>query len=140
MGKKNIGKKFVYVVDDCPAYRSLLKLALEREGYRVRLFENGAYALKALNRYESIISYPALILSDLRMPMVNGLELYDEVKRSPLTKNIPFLFMSAGKEKPLIAAAEERSEQPVFNKLTRLNLLPKVVNEVLLEQNCLVDG
>ena len=64
----------IAVVDDDPAQRQLLANALERAGYAVRLCENGKEGLAAAPDC-------ALMLLDVRMPGMSGLEVLEHVKR-----------------------------------------------------------
>jgi CheY-like chemotaxis protein len=58
----------VLVVDDTPALKHLLKLALTSEGYTVAVADHGAHALRLLETFA-----PCLILLDLRMPVMDGI-------------------------------------------------------------------
>ncbi len=57
----------VLVVDDTPALKHLLQLALTNEGYTVAVADHGAHALRLLETFA-----PCLILLDLRMPVMDG--------------------------------------------------------------------
>jgi two-component system, chemotaxis family, chemotaxis protein CheY len=58
----------VLVVDDTPALKHLLELALTHEGYTVAVADHGAHALRLLESFA-----PCLILLDLRMPVMDGI-------------------------------------------------------------------
>ncbi len=61
--------KTILVVDDDKNLRRLYKDELEAEGYRVALAENGREALEIVSR-----EIPSLVLMDIRMPEMDGLE------------------------------------------------------------------
>jgi signal transduction histidine kinase/ligand-binding sensor domain-containing protein/DNA-binding response OmpR family regulator len=82
-------KKSILIVEDEPAIRFLLKDLLE-ESYIVFEAENGRHAIELLK-----IITPNLIISDIMMPDINGLELCNKVKNSPDTCHIPFILLSA---------------------------------------------
>lgn len=128
-------KGLVYVVDDNRLYREVIKMILEKEGYAVRLFDDGIYVLKAMNVHKAIKqNVPNLIISDIEMSVIGGLTLFDEVyKLARGSKPTPFLFMTGTTEKELIAAAEERSEYPVIQKEALLKPLAEIINNVLSE-------
>ncbi len=82
-------KKSILIVEDEPAIRFLLKDLLE-ENYILYEAENGRQAIELLK-----IVTPNLIISDVMMPDINGLELCNKVKNSPDTCHIPFILLSA---------------------------------------------
>jgi CheY-like chemotaxis protein len=79
----------VLVVDDEASVRILLQLALEDAGYTVSLAANGREALVCL------VGGPAdIVLTDLQMPGLGGVELFTELRAQGF--RIPVVFMSAG--------------------------------------------
>lgn len=79
----------ILVVDDDPGIRSLLLDLLNEEGYTVRLATDGLGALA-----QFAVELPAVVLSDLHMPRMNGWELLDAVRERALPVRV--VFMSAG--------------------------------------------
>jgi len=71
-----MSKAVILVVDDEPAIRNLLQEVLQREGYEVVQAETGEKALAALDA-----SLPDLVLTDMRMPGMDGMRLLEEVRR-----------------------------------------------------------
>lgn len=88
-GLEQTEKKFILIVEDEPAIRYLLKDLLE-ENYIVYEAENGKQAIELM-----MIITPHLIISDVMMPEINGLELCNKVKNSAETCHIPFILLSA---------------------------------------------
>lgn len=86
---EQVEKKSILIVEDEPAIRFLLKDLLE-ENYILYEAENGRQAIELLK-----IVTPNLIISDVMMPEINGLELCNKVKNSPDTCHIPFILLSA---------------------------------------------
>jgi two-component system response regulator PilR (NtrC family) len=82
------GKPRVLVVDDEPSIRELLGIVLAREGYDVVLAESGAHALSTLDRLAV-----DLVISDIRMPGVSGVELLRAAKQSD--PDMPVVMMTA---------------------------------------------
>lgn len=80
----------IMVVDDTPANLNLLKEMLGLRGYRVRVFPRGCLALAAAAQEP-----PDLILLDINMPEMNGIEVCTHLKEYPRLKDIPVLFLSA---------------------------------------------
>jgi len=79
----------VLVVDDDAAIRDMVTMALQDEGYEV-VTAVGAQAL-AVARALS----PAVILLDIMMPDMDGLEVSRHLRADPATRNIPIVAMSA---------------------------------------------
>ncbi|MEZ4648545.1 MAG: sigma 54-interacting transcriptional regulator [Candidatus Eisenbacteria bacterium] len=78
----------LFVVDDEAAQREILVDILTDEGYEVHAFSSGAEALRAL---DAVV--PGLVLTDLRMPEMDGLELLARVKERHA--DLPVLLMTA---------------------------------------------
>lgn len=89
----------VLVVDDEPSLREVLRKMLERDGHDVREAEDGEDALIRL------AEQPAdLVISDIMMPKMDGLELVRRMKAEPLNSQIPVIILTAK------GAAETRIE------------------------------
>lgn len=67
----------ILVVDDEQEIRDMCKRALERAGYRVDVSQNAQEALELLDKEEDY----ELVLTDLNLPGLNGLELIREIKK-----------------------------------------------------------
>ena len=83
----------ILVVDDKPDNLRLMSEVLEHEGYRVRVAPGGELALKSVSA-----RLPALILLDIKMPDLDGLEVCRRLKADPMTADIPIIFLSALRE------------------------------------------
>lgn len=81
------------VVDDEPNILDALELILSDVGYQVDATTSSREALNMLNATEH--HKPDLIISDIVMPEMSGLELFDNVRASTRLDKIPFLFISA---------------------------------------------
>jgi len=79
----------ILIVEDDIELRYLIRQVLQ-EQYIVYEANNGIEALRILNR-----SYPDLIISDVMMPEMDGMELCREIKNTPATAQIPFIMLSA---------------------------------------------
>ena len=78
----------ILVVDDEPSIRTLVEDCLTAEGYRVETATNGAEALRALEQ-----SRPALVLLDMRMPVLDGWGFARKLKERRI--KVPILVMTA---------------------------------------------
>jgi two-component system, sensor histidine kinase and response regulator len=84
------------VVEDDPSLLEGIRAILELEGYTVDSAENGVNALEKLR---SASTLPDLIVSDIMMPYMDGLQLLQKVRDEPLWTALPFIFLTAKNEK-----------------------------------------
>lgn len=82
--------KRILAVDDDESIRRILQVNLERGGYTVETAESGASALPLLlkNHYD-------LLISDVMMPEMDGLELLEHVRQSPELRRLPVILLTA---------------------------------------------
>ena len=80
----------VLIVDDNPANLRLLTQMLKEQGYRVRVANNGAQAVKSVRS-----NPPDLLLLDIIMPEMDGYEVCKYLKTNEQYRNIPVVFISA---------------------------------------------
>jgi signal transduction histidine kinase/CheY-like chemotaxis protein len=84
------GPAHLLVVEDQPTNAELLRRVLEREGWVVDCAANGREALAAV-----ALARPALILLDLMMPEMDGLEFLEQLRRNPAAAAIPVIVITA---------------------------------------------
>lgn len=84
--------KKILIADDEEAVRFVIKCALEDEGYEVITAGDGYEAIN-LTREE----IPDLVILDINMPEISGLEVTRMIRKEKITKNIP-VFISTGIE------------------------------------------
>lgn len=80
----------ILIVDDEPDIRGFLSAVLADEGFAVRSAGDGSQALEALAS-----SRPALVILDLMMPQVSGLQVLEALQARPETARIPVIVLSA---------------------------------------------
>ena len=80
----------ILVVDDEPDVLELVVYHLEKEAYRVDVADTGDKALKMARE-----NLPSLLVLDLMLPGINGLEICRLLKRDPKTRDIPILMLTA---------------------------------------------
>ncbi len=103
----------ILVVDDQPINVQLLKRKLEREGIRIIAAYNGSDALELVGR-----EHPDLILLDVMMPDMDGIEVCQRVQANEDTRSIPIIFITArtskeGKLEGLGAGAVDYITKPI---------------------------
>ncbi len=86
--------KLILIVDDEEAIVFSLQRILELSGtYEVLTATSGEQALKEIKQ-----TVPDLIISDIKMPGMDGLELCKKIRSNEVTTNIPFIFLTAKRE------------------------------------------
>jgi two-component system cell cycle response regulator DivK len=103
----------ILVVDDAPVNLKLMRLLLTHEGYDVRTAERAEDALLMLSDYR-----PELILADLQLPGMNGLEMTRRVKQNPQTNAIRVVALTAcamagDRERALLAGCDDYISKPI---------------------------
>jgi CheY-like chemotaxis protein len=81
----------ILVVDDDPTIRTVLEALLEDEGFTPVMAVNGRDAVECVAK-----DPPALILMDLMMPVMSGIDAVRHLKSDDVTADIPIIAMSAG--------------------------------------------
>jgi len=115
----------ILLVEDEPALRKLMRGALEREGYTIVEAKDGAEALSICEQNPAI----GLIVSDLAMPQMTGLELREKV--AVMCPNMKFLLIS-GYVKDVVISPEQVAKFAEFlEKPFRPNELTQKVRELL---------
>lgn len=91
--------KKIVLAEDNSIFLLLLKFRLEKEGYKILTAVNGKEALEIIEEHN-----PDLILTDIMMPFISGLEVISHV-RNKLNQQIPIIvFSSAGQEEIVLKA------------------------------------
>src|SRR5262245_23687200 len=80
----------VLIVEDEPDIRDLLAFHLEREGYQVSKCRSGADAVR-----QARASPPDLMLLDLMLPEMDGLEVCRRLRGDPATASLPIVMLTA---------------------------------------------
>src|SRR5439155_6667034 len=94
----------ILVVDDSEVMHSFMRLLLNRrKDYQVRFLKNGREALDTITSYGE----PSLILLDINMPVMSGLELLGQLTELGLTPRVPVILISTeGKEEDVLRGLE----------------------------------
>src|SRR5262245_19751981 len=89
----NMAKPKILIVEDEASLVDVLSYNLQREGYDVVVAKEGHEGLR-----KSQMLSPDLVLLDLMLPGMNGLDICRELRASPRTANIPILMLTAKAE------------------------------------------
>ncbi len=103
----------ILVVDDCPTSRRITSTYLESFGCVVSQARDGKMALEMLRAEQTVRTNFDLIITDFRMPEINGYELARKVRAMPACKDIPIMVVTG-----LLELVEGQSdEQEVFDHI-----------------------
>lgn len=86
----NESNAHLLVVEDVQDTRQMLDVALTFKGYQVTTATDGLEALESVQKER-----PALIITDILMPHMDGFSLAHRLRVNPETRNIPIIFLSA---------------------------------------------
>lgn len=111
---------YILVVDDDPAILDIVCWTLEDEGFATRRAMDGLEALDIIQN-----APPDLLLLDLRMPRLNGWEVYRILTTDPHLQHIPIIIMTADQ-----AAYARRHDMTSARFLAKPFNLPDLVNAV----------
>ena len=83
-------KSTIMVVDDDHELVTIVRIILEQKGFNVRYAYNGPQLFAGLDEHK-----PDLIILDIMMPEMDGLEVLTRLKANPDTSSIPVIFLTA---------------------------------------------
>jgi two-component system, OmpR family, response regulator VicR len=86
----NTGNKFILCIEDEPEMIDLIRLILERRGFKVEGASGGMEGIRKVRELR-----PDLVLLDLMMPDMDGWEVYQQMKADEATRGIPVIVVTA---------------------------------------------
>ncbi len=119
--------KTIVIVDDSESIRELLKMMLEEEGFHLLVGKDGKDALKFFNGHQPI----DLLLTDLHMPNMNGMELIKAVREIPDFRYMPILFLTTETKLETKKEAKEAGATGWITKPFDKERLLSVIKKVL---------
>jgi len=122
-------ERLILVVDDSPTIRSMVRKGLERAGFQVATAENGKRGLEYLREQR-----PDLILSDIDMPEMNGVEFCTAVHGLRDFAAIPFVIMSSNNDRAILRRMLERGASNYLVKPFNLEQLIITIENLLSDQ------
>ena len=114
----------ILVVDDDPLAAAMVAAVLEGLGHSVLQAENAIDAAEQLNAHSNI----ALVVSDMNMPMVSGIDLFRELRAQGNT--LPFILLTGDSPEGLLAQ-EPRLDACLAKDFTLEEHLPALIGEVM---------
>ena len=122
-------KKKILIVEDNPQNMKLLEMLLEAKGYILLEAIDGEQAMDV-----ATTERPDLILMDIQLPKMSGLEVTRKLRQLPAFNHIPIIAITAyamkgDKEKFIKAGCDAYLPKPIDTRE-----LPRVISEMLLHQ------
>jgi CheY-like chemotaxis protein len=118
--------KTILVVEDNPDAREMVSVVLTSAGFSVRTAGDGQEALDAVEDWQ-----PDLIITDIQMPKVDGIEMIKRIRNRFKSKAVPIVVMSAitsaATQEALDAGANESAPKPMQVRLL-LNLVRQLLS------------
>jgi two-component system, OmpR family, phosphate regulon response regulator PhoB len=115
-------QKKILVVEDEHAIREMVAFNLGRAGYEVRPAADGREARESIAN-----GYPDLVLMDWMLPDVSGLELTRQLKRDPLTRDIPVIMLTArAEEDDRVAGLDGGADDYIVKPFSPRELLARI--------------
>jgi CheY-like chemotaxis protein len=90
----------ILAVEDEPDYLEMLQDVMKEIGHSITIAANGAEALKVLDRERIDV-----IVSDVKMPVMDGVEFHAKVREKPDHRNTPFVFLTGISDLSRVQAA-----------------------------------
>jgi two-component system response regulator len=118
----------ILLVDDDPDDVTLALRALDRQhlANRVHVVRDGEAALAYLRD----MARPRLVLLDLKLPKVTGLDVLAEVRRDPRLKTLPVVILTSSREEPDVARAYDLGANSYIVKPVDFDQFLRAVSEV----------
>lgn len=113
----------IAIIEDDPTISQMYRMKFEADGFEVRLAANGHIGVKLVEEFQ-----PDIILLDLQMPELNGVEALQQIRKHDWGKTIPVIILTnLGEEE----APNELRDLGVSNYIVKANLTPRqVVDQV----------
>ena len=123
-------KEKILIVDDHKENIKLLGSILREAGYEIGFATDGMQAIKVVNANNDF----KLILMDIKMPVLNGLDACKKIKQNPATKDIPVIFLTAKNEKKdIIEGFNAGGADYITKPFHALELLSRVKTHIQLK-------
>lgn len=112
----------IFIVDDEEDILDLIRMNLEKEGYKVTCFENAEDCIK-----KAIANPPDLIVLDLMLPGIDGLDACRILKDDTKTRHIPIIMLSAkGEESDIVTGLELGAEDYIIKPFSTKILATRI--------------
>jgi CheY-like chemotaxis protein len=118
--------RLILIVDDNADVRFMFKTVLEDQGFEVVCAEDGQIALNIIRSHQ-----PDLVISDIQMPNLDGIEMIKILRSQSETKNTPVLVTSA-QHSGILADAMKAGGTAAATKPVQIESLIKLITQLLM--------
>ena len=126
-------KPKILIVDDEPDILDVLEYNLLQNGFQVERAENGEYAVKIAKKFQ-----PDLVILDIMMPTMDGVETCRQLRKMPETKHSYILFLTARSEEySELAAFEVGADDYIHKPIKPRTLISRI--KAILRRNSEVE-
>lgn len=127
--------KTILLVEDNPSDIDLAKRAFAKAKIvnPLVIAEDGKEALDYLfhtGSYEGVTELPCLVLLDLKLPIVNGLDVLSRIRENPITRRLPVVIMTSSQEDDDIAQSYDRGVNSYIRKPVNFLQFAEAVNQL----------
>lgn len=119
----------ILVIDDDKKYRTGLMEFLSLEHYQILEAENGEVGLEMIHQHS-----PDLILCDVDMPVMNGIEVLRSTKSDPISAKIPFIIMTGRNDEWRSKTAQDLGVTAYLVKTVAIEELLIMITHFLSQQ------
>jgi CheY-like chemotaxis protein len=123
---QNIMKRKVLLVEDDVPTTEIYRILLEKEFFEVEIATNGLKALESVYRCT-----PDLILCDLMLPEMSGVEVVTELRSDPRTRHIPVMMMTVSSSEENELMGIQCGADDFVCKMMKKNIMMARVNRLL---------
>lgn len=117
-----VSKKNILVVDDEKDLLDLIEYNLKKEGFDVLKAEDGQEGIEAARKHQ-----PDLILLDIMMPKMDGLEVVERIRDDSQLKRIPVIFLTArGDEKTEVEGLDKGGDDYITKPISTTKLISRI--------------
>ncbi len=117
-----MSKQTILVVDDEQDLLDLIEYNLKKEGFKVLKAENGEQGIMAAREHK-----PNLVLLDIMMPKMGGIEVCDQMRSDPELKHIPIIFLTArSDERTEIEGLDKGADDFITKPISTTKLISRI--------------
>ena len=125
--EKDSRDKTVLIVEDSEDARYFMRLALEKHGYLIVEAENGARAVELAESER-----PDIILMDLSLPVMDGIEATEKIRASKKLDGVPIIAVTAHQETDFRTGAKAAGFDAYVTKPVDIDFLGELIQGLLI--------